>query len=294
MRNCRFLVAGATLDVAPFITTNARAAVLAQDSFESYAPGQLEDNTGVTPYGGSGFTNAWNVDDAARANAVVVSPGLFYNNGAVTNDGGSQALRIGGTNSNNFVSRTFPATSNTVYFGFLYRTNNDAATSEDFVQIGLSSVATGEPNAASVGTANNITGNAPPPVFFARVPFGSNSNTANTANSLTTLQPNTTYFLIGKASKVNGGTNYNQVDLYLNPDTLTEGTPLATATYGGTNGVSSVSNLIVRTARLETGDQYFLDNVTIGSTYADVVPEPGTLGLAGVAAGAFLLRRRVR
>jgi hypothetical protein len=43
---------------------------------------------------------------------------------------------------------------------------------------------------------------------------------------------------------------------------------------------------------MDAGDQYTFDNVTIGTTYADVVPEPSTLGIAGLAAAAFLLRRR--
>ena len=262
----------------------AGAAPIASDDFESYAVGQLHGKNG-----GAGFAGPYVVDAALLTNPQVVNQSLNYSGGAVTVNGGTKAARFFDVaNSNNLISRPFASQgSDPVYFSFLYRTNNPSATSEDFVQIGLSDVTTGEPK-TSVGSANTATGNAPPPVFFVRVP-----NAGTAVPSTTTLVENTTYLVVGKASKGAGSSTYNRIDLYVNPTTLTEPVAAtATGTSAAGTGAASVSNLIVRTARLDAGDEYFLDNVTIGTSYGDVVPEPGALGLLGAGAGLFLRNRR--
>jgi hypothetical protein len=178
-----------------------------------------------------------------------------------------------------------------VYFGFLYRTNNLSTASEDFLQIGFSDVATGEPK-TSIGTGNNATGNPPPPGFFIRVPNG----VPGSAPTGVTLTEDTTYLVVGKFSKASGSGTYNRIDLYLNPDSATEpATPTLSREAAAGQGPPSISNLIVRTARLEAGDQYYIDNVAIGTTYADaVVPEPASAGVAAGAALGLLTRRRRR
>jgi hypothetical protein len=275
----------------------ARAEVIAGDNFESYLIGaQLEDgpngSAGTGLNGGSGFTGPYNViDNNLKSNVTVAAQSLNYSSGAVSVSGGLQSSRIAdaanGT-ANGLFTRPFAAQNDTVYFSFLYRTNNPSATSEDFVQIGFSDVATGEPK-TSVATGSNATGNPPPAEFFVRVPAAA----ANSTGSGIPLQEDTDYLVVGKFSKASGSSAFNRVDLFLNPTTMTEpGTATVFREAPAGSGPPTISNFIVRTARLDAGDQYFIDNLTIGTTYADVVPEPGSAGALSIAALACLRRRR--
>jgi hypothetical protein len=233
-RSIRNLLVG-LLFSSPLLATSASAALVGSDNFESYPNGsQLNGQNG-----GSGFTGPYAVDSGFLASVIAENQSLSYSGGFVSIDGGSRAVSIADAAvSNQLISRPFASQSAVpVYFSFLYRTNNPT-TSEDFVQIGLSDVATGEPK-ISIGSANNTTGNAPPATFFVRVPTGG----AGSVDSGVTLQPDTTYFLVGKASKTGGSTTYNTIDLYLNPTTLTEpGTPTATNMATAGSGAGSVSS----------------------------------------------------
>jgi hypothetical protein len=282
--------------VAAVLSGQAGAAVIAADSFETYPAGsQLESNAGVGQSGGTGFTGAWNTTDTGRAGVTIAAQSLDYAAGAINIDGGNNALLVSGaTNLNEAAARQFPTQDNTpVYFSFLYRTTNDPLTSEDFIQVGLSNAATGEPP-VSVGTANNAAGNAPPPVFFVRNP----TTAGNSVNSTIPLEANRTYLVVGKGYSTGGSTTYNAIDLFLDPTTTTE-PALATlsrvAPVG--QGPDTVSFFDIRTARLDAGDQYSFDNITIASTFEEAVgatpvPEPATVATLAVAAVGMLVRRR--
>jgi len=263
----------------------SRGAIIAQDTFETYSPGsQLNGQNG-----GSGFGGPYVVDSTRLANATTVSQSLSYSSGSVTNNGGSVAVLVSDvSDSNNLISRPIPTQSSTVYFSFLLRANTGTLSSEDFLQLGLSDVTTTEPK-ASVGIAGTTAG-ALPEQFYVRVPNGGTSAFSGTG---TTVAENTTYMLVGKISKVAASSTFNQVDLFVNPSTTSEpGTATATSTVAAGSGVGSVSNVILRMARTDTGDQYLLDNLRFGTSYSDVVPEPGTLGVMAVAGAGWLLRRR--
>lgn len=288
----------AWLSAAAFLPSAARADVIASDNFESYPAGaQLEDgpngSEGVGLNGGTGFTGPYNViNNSLKSNVTVQPQSLQYTSGSLIVSGGAQASVMSdaanGTASGLY-TRPFAAQDGPVYVGFLFRTNNPSATSEDFIQVGFSDVATGEPK-GSVGINNNAAGNGPPPMFFARVPAG----VAGHAQAPDVATEDTTYLVVGKFSKASGSATYNRVDLYLNPTSAEE--PLTATAFREAlagQGAPSISNFIVRTARLEAGDVYLIDNVMIGTTFADaVVPEPASAGCACVAALGLLLRRR--
>lgn len=288
-RCLRTLIAGATgVAILGLSSQAAWAAPIAFDSFEEYSAGQLESNDGIGADGGFNFTGPYDVANGLRASVNVVSLSLTYTNGDITIYGGTKALAVTNTaNSNELFSRPITAQSDTVYFSFLYRTTNPT-TSEDFIQFGFSDAATGEPK-VSIGTANNISGNAAPSRFFARAGQGV-ANGVQTEATMA-LQPDETYLLVGKFYK-EGSSNYNRVDLWVNPSSLTESTPTLSAAFSSGTSTATLSNLILRTARLDSGDTYYFDHLTIGTTYGDVVPEPGTLALASGAIAAALLRRR--
>lgn len=283
-----FLALAAAVACLSAGTTAARAVVIASDNYESYANGaQLNGQTG-----GTGFSGAYVVDSTKLPNVTAASKSLTYAGGAVGSSGGANAVSLSGlTDSVNLVSRPFTSQSATVYFSFLYNAGTGSQSNEDFLQFGLSDLTTGEPK-SSVGSAGTAAGTVPVQ-FFVRVP---NGGTSAFSGSGLTLAENTTYLLVGKASKVAGSSTYNQIDLYVNPTTLTEpATATATSTVAAGTGTASVSNFILRTARTEAADSYFYDNLTIGTTYADVVsavPEPAAAGLLGAAAVGLLCRRR--
>ena len=115
------------------------------------------------------------------------------------------------------------------------------------------------------------------------------ANGGDTTSSTTSAAQGGTYRLVGKLSKTAGG-NYNRVDLFINPTTATEpATPDATDTAD--SGVAALSVFGVRTFNFDDGDRYQFDDVTVGTTFADVagVPEPTTLALLALPA---LTRRR--
>jgi hypothetical protein len=276
----------------------ARADVIASDDFESYPAGaQLEEgpngSEGAGLAGGTGFAGPYNViDNNLKTNVTVQQQSLQYTSGSLIVSGGARASLMSdaanGT-ANGLYTRPVPAQNDTVYLGFLFRTNNPSASSEDFIQVGISDVPTGEPK-ASVGINNNAAGNAPPPRFFARVPAG----TAGHSQAADIATEETTFLVVGKFSKTAGSSTYNRVDLFLNPSSAEEpAAPTAFREAAVGQGATSITNFIVRTARLEAGDQYFIDNLVIGTTFADaVVPEPTSAGVLGAAAAGLLLRRR--
>jgi hypothetical protein len=110
------------------------------------------------------------------------------------------------------------------------------------------------------------------------------NTTALTTNSSISAVEDTTFLLVGKLSKV-ASSNYNLMDLFVNPSTLIEPTP--DATRSAAFGVGTVSFFTLRTVTLNTGDRYDFDALRIGTTYLDVVgempvPEPSTFSIAAV------------
>lgn len=274
-------------------TGEIRAATVAYDGFDSYAPGaQLESGMDGSPgtglNGGTGFTSPWNIDDPFKTRVTVSTQPLNYSNGQISIQGGTSAVLFGdAADSNQLLSRAFAPQTGMLFFSFLYRTQNPPATSEDFVQVGFSDVTTGEPK-ASIGSANTAQGNGAPPQFFARVP-----NAGTSVLSGIVFQKDTNYFLVGKASKTAGSATFNRIDLFVNPTTLLEpAATSATSTAAAGSGVGTFANLIVRTARQDAGDAYFVDELRIGTTYLDVIPEPGAATMLMAAGGCVLGCRR--
>jgi hypothetical protein len=288
MRNC--FAVGLVAACLLWFTPRVHASMIASDNFESYSSGTMA--AGLN--GGTGFNAAYTSDDSGATSIATQS--LSYTNGSLTVSGGNQDLQVipattgfnsnaGGNVDNSTLDRTFPTQSGTtVYFSFLLRANTGATSNNEFFQVGLSN-GNAEP-VLSVGASGS---SASAFDFFIRDPSGSGAQ----ATSTTVMSPATTYFIVGKASITGAnGSNYNRIDLYVDPGSTEPVT--ATVSRVANSGVSSLTSFNIRTARFASGDVYSVDNVLIGTTYADVVvtPEPGTLAMAGAALFGFVARRR--
>lgn len=260
------------------LPARVQAALIAYDGFETQTIGNLGGQTG-----GSNWTApTW----TAITSVQVAAGGLNYNNGAISINGGAQAAQfVDNANSDSAVSRSFPAQTGTVYFSFLFTAPTGLEMS-DFLGFQLNND-TLELSSGTIGLRNNA-GNP----FFARISSSSDTQAQN-ANSAVNANSTDTFLLVGKLS--HSGGNYNRMDLFVNPSSLTEpGTPTITATAN--TGINSVSMFNVRNVNLDSGDLYRFDELKIGTTFASVVtpiPEPSgvLLALSGVA-GLVYWRRR--
>ena len=267
---------------------SAVAGLIAQDDFESYPFGQLEPASGSAPYGGTGWASVWNVLDAERARVQIAGHSMSYIAGTVYSLGGTTALRLEPGNDSGgmlLMSRSPGTLTGTVYVSMLLQAptilqNTGGNTTDDFLQFGMDSSFT---NPRVSGGVAHPSGN-PNPYFFARTTTSATNSTFGTA----AVDPAQTYLVVLKFS---GG--YDRTDVYVNPvsDDESAHTPI---TRTGASGVTTLSELIFRTARHESGlDWYYIDNLMVGTTFADVVPipEPSAVALCLVAVGTLSLAR---
>ena len=264
----------------------ARATLIAYDGFESYSIGGLSGgNAGTGTIGASGETGwsaAWN----AVSGINVASAGLSYSGGTVVVNGGSKVAQIDGATINiDAADRSFASQTGTLYFSFLFSATAASLSNDDFVHFMLNND-TVNTNSGGIGklTTTDLS-------LGARV---GTTNGGTTTSSSTLMTGGTTYFLVGKISKVSS-TNYNQIDLYINPTSNIEpGTASATSSADG--GFSSIPVFSLRTFNLDAGDVYRFDELRVGTTFADVVPtavpEPSAMGLLCGGVAMFLSRRR--
>jgi hypothetical protein len=268
----------------------ARATLIAYDGFENYTVNAaLNTNTG-----GTGWSTNWS--SATSVKAVATATPITYSSGALTINGGARAAEAAdpvgnnGVALDNLASRSFATQTGTVYFSFLFRAESGGG-ADDFIQFALNND-TNITNSGSIGDLSNVGTTAN---FAARIGVASGGTSVNSSTSLANA---TTFFLVGKISKTSGG-NYNRMQLFVNPTTLTE-PGVVSATQNADSGTSAISFFTMRISNLETTDQYRFDELRIGTTWGDVtaVPEPATygmiLGSLVMAAVVWSRRRRTR
>jgi hypothetical protein len=153
------------------------------------------------------------------------------------------------------------------------------AVDSDFIQMGFDT-AWANPR-TSIGQSRN----GGVPAWFVR------EGGSSTTFAAGTVVPENTYFLVAKVSRVSGSTNYNRVDLYVNPTSLTEpGTPTATRTTD--SGIANLAYFAIREAFVETADTYYFDEIKVVDSWSGAIPEPATLALMGAGLAAVVVRRR--
>ena len=233
------LLALALLPAAP-----ARAALIAYDTFEDYTAGSALNGQS----GGTGWVGAW----AAHATQVTVQSAVISNYG--------KSVRITTTGDNsNIMERQFPAQTDTVYLGLLLRTTG-GWDSGDFLLFYLNHL-TGASDTTGVSGGIRNTTNSP---YFVRVDgtgFNSNSTTAFHLDG-------PLYPAVLKVSKTGGSTYYNTSEIFIGG--ATEAIAEATLTAAPTSGTStSLSYFHFRTYSIESGQNIYLDEVRIATTFAE-------------------------
>lgn len=176
------------------------------------------------------------------------------------------------------MSTSIGGSTGTTYISFLLRP--DAATSAANAEFGL--IGTG-------GSGNNS-------LFVGKAASGNTSNylldtlsTGGTQNTSATAFANGTAVLMVLRADFVGGGGGDTFKLYINPSNVAEpGSADATKSGWDVGTVSSIQF---------TGNLGFsFDELKIGSSYADVVPEPGTyaagIAVAGVVGMTWRRRRR--
>lgn len=253
----RFLAGSAALALG---CISGRGAEILNQGFESLSAGDLNGQAGYS----------------AMAQADVVSGGLSYSNGAVAFPGGTKCVAFTGlTPANNWVfSRTFPAQSGTVYFALVMTWTGQG--DNDMLLFALSNDADGSPvalaNSAGVYINRNLT--FMDGLISARMRGNSTADT--TAISTGKAGGNSTsspQLIVGSLSKT-ASASYNTLRLWVNPSTFTMGPPDATVTrdIGLSSGLDTL--LLFSGASNENDEVVKVDNIRIGTAWADVMPFP--------------------
>lgn len=265
------------------LTGSVRAQLLSYEGFEEYSAGvQVESgangSNGTGLDGGAGWGSAFKVNTSIKQLVKIedrsANP-VHYSAGDITIGGGDLAMRFYDNANGSFAVRrrlgtTFSAAiGESLWFSFLFRTASASPlANQDFFQLGFDdnlNASSGNPR-VSIG-ANTMSSSTFPSAFrfFAR---STTSTSSSAFDNSVNIQAATTYLLVGHIQP-NAGV-YDIVSLYINP-TSTESPGPPSATINQTSGLASLSHLFIRTALLEAGDAYVVDEIHVGRDYGSVV-----------------------
>jgi len=189
--------------------------------------------------------------------------------------GATQAVRVKATDDQT-MTRRFNALTGTVFLGLTIRVAD--FTDDQFIQIQLTDGAFGYQDATVNVGIRNQAGNP----FYARLGKTTTNSTTHFASN------DVAYRLVARFSPGGSG-NYEQADLWVDP--AAESDALAASQGGKNTGISQLTYFNVRTHNFGPSTLW-VDDVRIGTSFGDVVPEPGTLALAALGAAGLALRRR--
>lgn len=263
----------------------AGAQLVCYEGFEGYNAGvQLEggstssNTTGRN--GGTGWGGAYDVYNPIKDRVLIEnrsSSPVNYASGDIDLPGGIRALRFNNNADGSYAVRRplgtlFEAASGDVlWFSILFRTAAGGAgtlNDQDLFQIGFDdnpNPDSGNPR-ISIGS-NTLSTTAFPSAchFFAR---STTDPLVSDFHDTLPIAAATTYLLVCQIQPTAG--SYDTVNLFVNPSSLDDpGPPSATITAA--SGLSTLSHAFIRTAFLDSGDAYVLDEWRIGKDYGSVV-----------------------
>jgi hypothetical protein len=257
----------------------AQATLIAYDGFEA---GDFSGGTGAWASSG------WSVD----ANTTVINKTMSYSSGTVSLSGGTSAVQYlavdAGSNNSPWLARAATSTGFPVYYSFLIESST-ADGDDDFLGSYPTRTGVTHESANDYGMVMRLNGGS------AR--FGVRSGNGSGQNFVTSVDApnNSTHLVVLKMEDVAGN---NRFTLWVDPDStnengasnLSRSSVMGGGTaFGGVNAIFDEINF--RTALLEAGDTYFVDEVRIGTSFSSVViPEPGSALL--MVLGTLILRLR--
>jgi hypothetical protein len=228
-----------------------RASVIAYDDLEDATQGSLSGQTS-----GTGFIAAY-----VAAGGVVSNKSLSYTGSNISVDGGTNCITVGYPDSDPVFSRAIGTQSpDELYMSFLFQTPTADGSAEDFFALGFDDAAA-QPSGGMVHRLNSGGGDHY---------FGARSNGDQARVNLGT-ETNQTYFVVVRLRRVDGSSTYNDVSLFVDPDSVYEPAVTTVSYTMRSVGWSAATHLTARTALMEAGDTYFLDNLCVGESYNDVV-----------------------
>lgn len=233
----------------------ARGNLITYEGF-NYSPGALAGDNG-----GSGWTNAWSVSGTS---GTVSSTGMTYT------DGSGKMLPVTGGSANVNSQGDFRTPSSTPNSGTLY----------------ISFI-------AQVPTASGS--------YFGLSLFNSASEVlflgAPNADADWGIDPKAGTVVTGTTSITNSTFLVYEVQFGASSSTISEyDNPSLTAQPGPANATTTTTDLTTASGwtqiRVQSGENANIDEIRIGTAYADVVPEPAALGLFGCFGLGLAMRRR--
>jgi hypothetical protein len=274
--------------LAIVLAGRAGAQLVGYEGFEDYAVGtQVESGSngsaGTPLDGGTGWGGAYDVSNAIKSLVRIENRGsspVNYTNGDIVLPGGVRALRFYDIANGSYAVRRplgtvfHAAAGDTLWFSVLFRTAAGGASplaNQDFFQIGFDDneeAVAGNPR-VSIGS-NTVSTTA----FPAGYHFFARSSTAVASSAFHEGLPiaaATTYLLVGQVRPAAGA--YDTVSLFVNPSSLDDPGP-PSATFTAPSGLASLSHAFIRTAGLDNGDAYVLDEWRVGRDYGSVVGSP--------------------
>jgi hypothetical protein len=253
----------------------AQAVIIATDNFNSYTAGtSLSGGTGGSGWNGTG----WVTSSLGGATVMVES------------NGGSNAAEFTvGTESSliNFAYRQLSSSYSGDVVFVSYTLEMGQTPSADFFTLWVdntsstsNSHATNRLNTGLLNTTDDL---------FGRL------NATTVVNGPSVVSGDTYQLVVQYSKSVSGAAQlYNTMSFWVNPTNGDLGTPIGTITA---STLSSFEYIGFRGALNESGDTYWVDNITVATTWGDVVPvpEPSTsVLLTGALTVALTLRRRRR
>ena len=261
--NRLFSALAATAAAAAALAPVASASPIASDPFD-YAPGSLG-----TSSGGSGWTTSW-----AGGSTNVTAPGLV---GSGVGSASTNKLTTNNDNSGAFRSLAAQGTDGTtVWLSYLF---SGTSTTVAAGYAGVSLFA-GSSERLFTGKRTNQT-------VLGVQRSGQTSAAGDSAASADT----STHLLVYRIDFGAGTTAGNEkVTMYVDP------TPGAAPDVSPSVTLPDVNDFTFDRVRIQSGNgsNFNVDEVSLGTIYADVVPEPATLGFLGLGAIAMLAGRRRR
>ena len=253
---------------------SARAALLFNDGF-NYNAGGLNASD-VSPAGLSG--NAWS---SGSSHITVVSNNLTYS--GLQDLGGNAVQDVWGVSAGSVVNTYTAQTSGSVFYSFLL--NCTVAPTVNTYLTALNP-GTGAPNGSSDALQVDMG-----PGGAGGFVVGLRTAGASITSASTVLSLDTTYLIV--AEYTFGG--LGSASLFLDP--VAGGSqPTADVTLAGNGTVASLADVGFKAQTTTAIGTFLLDDVRVGTAWADVTPtaspEPSTLALAGL--GGLLVAARFR